>query len=221
MGWRAIRIGLDRPMLLRHQLRALLQATGEGRLDLMFPMVAEVAEFDAARALLEVELKRCKRRGEPVPSQLRVGTMMEVPALFWQLPALLQRVDFISVGTNDLMQFMFASDRGNPRLAERYDVLSPPALAFLSEIVRRCDAAGVDVTLCGEMGSRPLEAMALIAIGFRRLSMPASAIAPVKAMTRGLDLAPLRAYLDELCRHPHHSLREYLRSFAKDHDIPI
>jgi phosphotransferase system enzyme I (PtsP) len=221
MGWRAIRIGLDRPMLLRHQLRALLQATGEGRLDLMFPMVAEVAEFDAARALLEVELERCKRRGEPVPSQLRLGTMMEVPALFWQLPALLQRVDFISVGTNDLMQFMFASDRGNPRLAERYDVLSPPALAFLSEIVRRCDAAGVDVTLCGEMGSRPLEAMALIAIGFRRLSMPASAIAPVKAMTRGLDLAPLRAYLDELCRHPHHSLREYLRSFAKDHDIPI
>jgi phosphotransferase system enzyme I (PtsP) len=221
MGWRAIRIGLDRPMLLRHQLRALLQATAGGRLDLMFPMVAEVAEFDAARALLDVELERCKRRGEPVPSVLRLGTMLEVPALLWQLPMLLKRVDFISVGTNDLMQFMFASDRGNPRLADRYDVLSPPALAFLGEIVRFCDAADVDVTLCGEMGSRPLEAMALIAIGFRRLSMPASAIAAVKAMTRGLELAPLRAYLDELCRHPHHSLREYLRSFAKDHDIPI
>jgi len=221
MGWRAIRIGLDRPMLLRHQFRALLQATDGGRLDLMFPMVAEVAEFDAARALLDVELERREKRGEPLPSTLRLGTMLEVPALFWQLPLLLKRVDFISVGTNDLMQFLFASDRGNPRLAERYDVLSPPALAFLTEIVRRCDAADVDVTLCGEMGSRPLEAMALIAIGFRRLSMPASAIAPVKAMTRGLDLGPLRAYLAELCEHPHHSLREYLRSFAKDHDVPI
>jgi phosphotransferase system enzyme I (PtsP) len=221
MGWRAIRIGLDRPMLLRHQLRALLQATGSGRLDLMFPMVAEVAEFDAARALLDVELERREKRGEKLPSILRIGTMLEVPSLFWQFPTLLKRVDFISVGTNDLMQFLFASDRGNPRLAERYDVLSPPALAFLGEIVRRCNAAAVDVTLCGEMGSRPLEAMALIAIGFRRLSMPASAIAPVKAMTRGLDLAPLRAYLAELCEHPHHSLREYLRSFAKDHDVPI
>jgi phosphotransferase system enzyme I (PtsP) len=221
MGWRAIRIGLDRPMLLRHQLRALLQATGARRLDLMFPMVAEIAEFDAARALLDVELERRTKRGEPLPATLRVGTMLEVPALFWQLPLLLKRVDFISVGTNDLMQFLFASDRGNPRLADRYDVLSPPALAFLTEIVRQCDAARVDVTLCGEMGSRPLEAMALIAIGFRRLSMPAGAIAPVKAMTRGLDLDPLRGYLAELCRHPHHSLREYLRSFAKDHDIPI
>ena len=221
MGWRAIRIGLDRPMLLRHQIRALLQATDGGRLDLMFPMVAEVAEFDAARALLEVELERCKRRGEKLPSTLRVGTMMEVPALFWQLPMLLKRVDFISVGTNDLMQFLFASDRGNPRLADRYDVLSPPALAFLGEIVRLCDAAKVEVTLCGEMGSRPLEAMALIAIGFRRLSMPASAIAPVKAMTRSLDLAPMCAYLSELRQHPHHSLREYLRSFAVDHEIPI
>lgn len=221
MGWRAIRIGLDRPMLLRHQLRALLQATGGGRLDLMFPMVAEVAEFDAARALLDVELERRQKRGEPLPSTLRVGTMLEVPALFWQLPLLLKRVDFISVGTNDLMQFLFASDRGNPRLAERYDVLSPPALAFLTEIVRQCNAAKVDVTLCGEMGSRPLEAMALIAIGFRRLSMPAGAIAPVKAMTRGLALPPLQAYLAELCQHPHHSLREYLRSFAQDHDIPI
>jgi phosphotransferase system enzyme I (PtsP) len=221
MGWRAIRIGLDRPMLLRHQLRALLQATGGGRLDLMFPMVAEVAEFEAARALLEVELERREKRGERLPSTLRLGTMLEVPALFWQLPTLLKRVDFISVGTNDLMQFLFASDRGNPRLAERYDVLSPPALAFLGEVVRLCDAAKVDVTLCGEMGSRPLEAMALIAIGFRRLSMPASAIAPVKAMTRSLDIAPIRAYLAELCRHPHHSLREYLRAFARDHDIPI
>jgi phosphotransferase system, enzyme I, PtsP len=100
-------------------------------------------------------------------------------------------------------------------------VLSPPALTFLRELVTICDRAKVDLTLCGEMGSRPLEAMALIAIGFRRLSMPASAIAPVKAMTRSLTLAPVQDYLAELCQRPHHSLREYLRSFAKDHDIAI
>lgn len=221
MGWRAIRIALDRPMLLRQQLRALLRAAAGQRLDVMFPMVAEVAEFDAARALLDMELERARRRGEPLPSTLRVGTMLEVPSLFWQLGTLMPRVDFISVGTNDLMQFLFASDRGNPRLAERYDVLSPPALSFLRDLVRQCDRAGVDLTLCGEMGSRPLEAMALIAIGFRRLSMPASAIGPVKAMTRSLKLAPLAAYVDELCRLPDHSLREHLRSFARDHAIPL
>jgi len=221
MGWRAIRIGLERPMLLRQQLRALLRAAAGGRLDVMFPMVAEVAEFDAARALLDMEVGRAQRRGEPLPSTIRVGTMLEVPALFWQLPALLRRVDFVSVGTNDLMQFLFASDRGNPRLADRYDVLSPPALTFLRELIRQCTRAGVDVTLCGEMGSRPLEAMALIALGFRRLSMPAMAIGPVKAMVRSVTLAPLDAYLEELCALPHHSLRGYLHCFARDHGIPV
>lgn len=221
MGWRAIRIALDRPMLLRHQLRALLRAAAGTRLDVMFPMVAEVAEFDAARALLETEIDRSRRRGEALPSTIRVGTMLEVPALFWQMKTLLGRVDFISVGTNDLMQFLFASDRGNPRLADRYDVLSPPALSFLRELVQVCAQAKVELTLCGEMGSRPLEAMALIAIGFRRLSMPATAIGPVKAMARSLTLGPVRDYLAELCDKPHHSLRESLRAFARDHDVAI
>lgn len=221
MGWRAIRIALDRPMLLRHQLRALLRAAAGARLDVMFPMVAEVAEFDAARALLDREIDRSRRRGEALPSVIRVGTMLEVPALFWQLKTLLGRVDFISVGTNDLMQFLFASDRGNPRLADRYDVLSPPALSFLRELAQVCAQTKVDLTLCGEMGSRPLEAMALIAIGFRRLSMPATAIGPVKAMARSLTLGPVRDYLAELCNRPHHSLRESLRAFARDHDVAI
>ncbi len=221
MGWRAIRIALDRPMLLRHQLRALLRAAAGTRLDVMFPMVAEVAEFDAARALLDAEIARCRRRSEALPSTVRVGTMLEVPALFWQLKTLLRRVDFISVGTNDLMQFLFASDRGNPRLADRYDVLSPPALSFLRELVQVCGRAKVDLTLCGEMGSRTLEAMALIAIGFRRLSMPATAIGPVKAMARSLTLGPVRDYLTGLCDRPEHSLRESLRAFARDHDVAI
>lgn len=221
MGWRAIRIALDRPMLLRQQLRAMLQAASGARLDVMFPMVAEVAEFDAARDLLEMETARARALGLTLPTTIRVGTMLEVPALFWQLPMLMRRVDFISVGTNDLLQFLFASDRGNPRLADRYDVLSPPALTFLRELAARCGQAKVDVTVCGEMAGRPLEAMALIAVGFRRLSMPAGAVGPVKAMTRSLTLGPLAAYVGELCQRPHHSLREYLRSFALDHDIPI
>ncbi|MBI3452579.1 MAG: phosphoenolpyruvate--protein phosphotransferase [Rhodospirillales bacterium] len=221
MGWRAIRIALDRPLMLREQLRALLRAAGGRQLDVMFPMVAEVAEFDAARALLDLEVERERARGRELPATIRVGVMIEVPALFWQLPVLLTRVDFVSVGSNDLVQFLFASDRGNPRLVDRYDVLSPPVLNFFRALVAPCDKASVPITLCGEMGSRPLEAMALIGIGFRRLSMPASAIPPIKAMTRSLDLPPLVRYLDTLVGRPDHSLRENLRAFARDRRIVL
>lgn len=221
MGWRAIRIALDRPLLLRQQLRALLRAAAGTRLDMMFPMVAEVAEFDAARAVLDMEIERETRLGHAVPTEIKVGTMLEVPALFWQLPALLGRVDFISVGSNDLVQFLFASDRGNPRLADRYDTLSPPVLSFLRDLVQLCRRAGVPLTLCGEMAGRPLEALALVGPGFRRLSMSALAIGPVKAMVRSLELPALESFLLPLCDLPDHSVREKLRGFARDHDIPV
>ncbi|MGQ0664482.1 MAG: phosphoenolpyruvate--protein phosphotransferase [Pseudomonadota bacterium] len=221
MGWRAIRIALDRPLMLRQQLRALLRATAGRPLELMFPMIAEVAEFDAARALLDLEVERERAHGRALPSAIQVGTMLEVPALLWQLPALLERVDFISVGTNDLVQFLFASDRGNPRLAERYDVLSPTVLNVLGALARECERARVPVTVCGEMGGRTLEAMALLGLGYRRLSMPASAIAPVKAMTRTIDVAALARYVEDLCRLPDHSVREKLRAFARDHRIEL
>jgi phosphotransferase system, enzyme I, PtsP len=221
MGWRAIRIALDRPLLLRQQLRAMLRAAAGTRLDVMFPMVAEVAEFDAARAVLDMEIERETRLGNAVPAEIKVGTMLEVPALFWQLPALLGRVDFISVGSNDLVQFLFASDRGNPRLADRYDTLSPPVLSFMRDLVQRCRRAGVPLTLCGEMAGRPLEALALVGLGFRRLSMSALAIGPVKAMIRSLELPALESFLLPLCDLPDHSVREKLRGFARDHDIPV
>jgi phosphotransferase system enzyme I (PtsP) len=221
MGVRAIRLTLDRPAILREQVRGLLRAAGGRRLDIMFPMVAEIAEFDAAREFLEIEIARESKRGRALPDPVRVGVMLEVPSLYWQLPQLAKRVDFVSVGSNDLMQFMFAADRGNPETSERYDPLAPGMLGFLRAIARDCEAAQIPVTLCGDMASRPLEAMALLGIGYRRLSMPFPAIGPVKAMVRALDLPPLAKYLDELCRLADRSVRKKLADFARDHNIPV
>ena len=221
MGWRSIRIALDRPAMLRQQLRALIRATSGATLTVMFPMIAEVSEFVAARRLLDMELERAQGRDQPPPKTVLVGVMLEVPSLAWQLPPLLRRADFVSVGSNDLFQFLFASDRGNPRLAERYDPLSPAALLLLRDIVGKCEAAGKPVALCGEMAGRPLEAMALIGLGFRNLSMFPGEIGPVKAMIRSLSVPPLRDYMQELTDLEDHSLRERLRNFANDHAIEI
>jgi phosphotransferase system enzyme I (PtsP) len=221
LGWRAIRLTLDRPALLRYQLRALLLAARERPLSVMFPMVADVAEFRAARAILDRELARLDRLGQPKPKSLRVGTMFEVPALAFQLPALLPHVDFVSIGSNDLFQFFFAVDRGNARMAERYDTLAPSMLRFLRQIVRECDEAGVPVSLCGEMAGRPLEAMALIGIGLRSISMQPGAIGPVKAMVRSLHAGELARYIDTLLTLPDRSVRSKLRNFALDHGVVI
>jgi phosphotransferase system enzyme I (PtsP) len=221
MGLRAVRLTLERPAILREQVRGLLRAAGGRRLDLMFPMVATVAEFDAARELVQIEIARERKRGRVLPEPVHIGTMMEVPSLYWQLPQLLKRVDFLSIGSNDLLQFFFACDRGNPEMNGRYDALSPPVLRFFRAIAAECDAANVPLALCGDMASRPLEAMALIGIGFRRLSMPFPAIGPVKAMVRSLDLPPLAKYLDVLCRLADPSVRKKLADFARDHHIPV
>ncbi len=219
MGWRAIRIALDRPAILRRQLRAFIAAARGRDLKVMFPMIAEVAEFDAARRILDLELDRAGPA--KAPKSVAVGAMLEVPALVWQLPALLERVDFLSVGSNDLLQFLFASDRSNPRIADRYDVLSPPVLALLRDIVRACEKRGVALTLCGEMAGRPIEAMTLIGLGFRRLSMAPASIGPVKAMILSLERERLAEYLSRLENSAEHSLRPRLRNFARDHRVDI
>jgi len=221
MGWRAIRVSLDQPVLIRHQFRALIRAAAGRDLTIMFPMIAEVTEFDAAKALLERELERAAQRSRPLPATLRVGTMLEVPALAFQLPTLLKKVDFISVGSNDLFQFLFASDRGSPRLADRYDPLSPGGLAFLRHLVEQCNSANVPLSLCGEMAGRPLDAMALIGIGVRSLSMMPSAIGPIKTMIRSLQLESLERYLVSLQDLSDHSIRQRLRDFALDHGVII
>ncbi|MBT7232050.1 MAG: phosphoenolpyruvate--protein phosphotransferase [Rhodospirillaceae bacterium] len=221
MGWRAVRVALDRPGLLRHQFRALIRAADGRDLKIMFPMITEVAEFDALRDILMREMRTAEKRGRKLPGALQVGTMLEVPALAFQMKSLLQRVDFVSVGSNDLFQFLFASDRGNPLLADRYDPLSPPALTLLGDLVRQCDDAGIPISLCGEIAGRPLDAMALVGLGFRNLSMAPSSIGPVKAMVRSLSVSDLKRYLDTLLQSHEHSLREKLREFAVDHGVII
>jgi len=216
LGWRAIRIALDRPGLLRYQIRALL-AAGEGTaLDIMFPMIAEVIEFERAKALVGREIDRRTALGQGLPKSIRVGAMLEVPALAWQLDALCKRADFISVGSNDLMQFLFACDRGNPHVASRYDTLHPSLLRFLRHISQTCAAHGVPVSVCGEMAGRPLEAMALVGLGFRRLSMQPSGIGPVKMMIRSLPLKALESHLATLLNTRTESLRPALQAFAED-----
>ena len=221
MGWRAIRVSLDRPVLMRHQLRALIRVAQGHDLSIMFPMITEIAEFDAARKLLDLELVRAEKKGRTSIKSLKVGTMMEVPALAYQMPALLKRVDFLSVGSNDLFQFLFASDRGSPRIADRYDPLSPAALNFLGSLIEQCDAAQTPISLCGEMAGRPLDAMALVGLGLRSLSMAPSSIGPVKTMIRSLSAGDLKHYLDSLHDVAEHSLREKLREFAVDHGVMI
>jgi len=221
LGWRSIRITLDRPAVLRAQLRALLRAAGGRELRIMFPMIAEVAELVQARAILDIEVARERRLGHPLPETIKVGTMMEVPALAFQLDALLPLVDFISVGSNDLTQFLFAVDRNNPRICDRYDPLSPAMLTFLKGVADRCDAAGVAMSVCGEMAGRPLEAMALIGLGVRILSVASPSVGPVKAMIRSLEVEGVASYLGGLLTSPVHSLRDRLRDFALDHGVVL
>ena len=215
LGWRAIRIGLDRPALLRYQLRALINAAGGRRLRIMFPLVTTVEEFDAARALVDKELVWARHRGRKPPAFVEIGVMIEAPSLAWSIPDLRGRADFLSVGTNDLMQYFFAADRGNTRVAERYDILSAPALRLLKRILVDADAAGLPVSVCGEAAGRPLEALALIALGYRRLSMPASGIGPVKRLILSLDAQRAFEWVDGLLRHPRGDLRQQLAELAR------
>lgn len=221
MGWRAIRVSFDRPALLRQQLRALIQAAAGHNLHIMFPMIAEVEEFRYARSLLDLELEREESTHGTKPASVKVGAMLEVPALLYQLDRLLQEVDFLSIGTNDLFQFLFASDRGNYRISERYDALSPVMLNVLGDVIDRCAAAGIKVSLCGEMAARPLDAMALIGIGFRNLSISPPAVGPIKMMIRSLRLSSLDPYLRQLRAQRQSSLREKLKSFAQDHGVIV
>ncbi|WP_091741658.1 phosphoenolpyruvate--protein phosphotransferase [Phenylobacterium immobile] len=215
LGWRAIRMGLDRPALLRLQLRALIAASHGRPLRVMFPLVTTVDEFRAARAVMDMELAWAERRGRPAPSRLEVGAMIEAPALLWHLDALLPMTDFVSVGTNDLMQYLFAADRGNARVADRYDPLSPPALRALQVIQQACAETGTPVSVCGEMAGRPLEAFALVALGFERLSMPPAGVGPVKQMILTCDREAARRGVTSLIKGGAGSVRNEIETLAR------
>ncbi|WGM40614.1 phosphoenolpyruvate--protein phosphotransferase [Caulobacter sp. NIBR1757] len=215
LGWRAIRMGLDRPALLKMQVRALIWAAKGRPLRIMFPLVANVDEFRAARAMVDNEVAWALRRGRPAPSRLDVGAMIEAPSLIWHLDALLPMTDFVSVGTNDLMQYLFAADRGNPRVADRYDPLSPPALRALKTIQSACAETGTPVSVCGEMAGRPLEAFALTALGFDRLSMPPAGIGPVKQMVLSCDREAASRGVNTLIKSAAGSIRNEIETLAR------
>ena len=216
LGWRAIRLGLDRPGLLRSQVRALLRAAGGRQLRLMFPMIAMVEEFDRAKSLVEIELTHLRRHGHALPERVEIGTMLEVPSLLFQLDELLDRVDFLSVGSNDLMQFLYAADRGNVRVASRFDPLSTPVLRALKDVSDKAKMHGKPVALCGELASQPIGALALAILGYRTLSLSPSAVGPVKALLLELDCRKGEREILPLLDQPigSVSIRHRLESFA-------
>jgi phosphotransferase system enzyme I (PtsP) len=219
LGWRALRLALDRDTLMKAQARALLEAAPGRELNIMFPMVSEPWEFDAAKQLVEEQRAWLAQRKKLMPSAVRYGAMLEVPSLAEVLDILLPRVDFLSIGTNDLTQFLFAADRSQPKLAERYDWLSPSILRFLRRVIRECKAHKVPVGICGEMGGRTLEAMALIGIGIRRLSITPIAVGQIKAMIRSLDRTEIMAAMEALLAEPPPNMRAALAAWAEDHGV--
>ncbi len=223
LGWRAIRIALDRPALLRVQARALLRAASGRHLRIMFPMVATTAEFEQARRLVAGEVAYLRQHGIALPSRLSLGIMVEVPSLLFEIDEIAEQADFLSVGSNDLMQFLFAADRGNRLVADRFDALTRAPLRALRHVIARADRAGCPVTVCGEMAGRPLEAMALVGLGLRSLSMSAASVGPVKAMVMALDRERLATALScELERPgPAESLRPFLADFAERSGVPL
>ncbi|MFC4293428.1 phosphoenolpyruvate--protein phosphotransferase [Sphingorhabdus arenilitoris] len=221
LGWRAVRLSLDNEGLMKAQARALLEASAGRTLNVMFPMLAEPWEFDACKAVFDAQLAFLTSRKKALPSKIRYGAMLEVPALADALDILLPKIDFLSIGTNDLTQFLFAADRADPRLAERYDWLSPAILRFIRRVVKANEGHNVDIAVCGEMGGRPLEAMALIGIGVKRLSITPAGIGPIKAMVRSLDSAAIAAKMEELLTKPPENLRDVLTEWAQQQGVEL
>jgi len=223
IGWRAIRIALDRPGLMRYQLRALVAAGAGRHLRVMFPMVTIVDEFIEARALFDREIERAQKLGAELPKKIEVGVMLETPSLAWQISAVCDHADFVSVGANDLMQFFFAADRDNARVSDRYDPLHPAAVSIMKFVADGCARNGKPVSVCGAIAGRTLEAITLVALGYTSLSMPVTGIGPVKSAILKLDAEKLRATIE-----PHikidsrlSTLRDIVEKFCEDEGIPV
>ena len=219
MGWRALRLSLERGGLLKAQARALLEAAAGRTLNVMFPMISEPWEFAAAKDVFEKQLAWLQDRRKRVPEAVRYGAMLEVPSLAEMLDQLIPQLSFLSVGTNDLTQFLFAADRANPKLAERYDWLSPAILRFLDRIVKSCVGHPVSLGVCGEMGGRRLEALALLGLGYRKLSITPAAVGPIKELVRKVNLTELEQEMTRLVLSPPPDMRAALKDWAERHDI--
>jgi phosphotransferase system enzyme I (PtsP) len=221
MGLRATRIALARPAILRAQLRALVEAAAGRPLSVMFPFIAQANEFDAAHRLLQQVLHEAGEAGVALPQVLRVGVMIEIPSILWQLDALMPRLDFVSIGSNDLMQFLFACDRGAPHMANLYDTLSPVMLSVVHHIVQVAARHEVEVGFCGDMARRPLDALALLGVGVRNFSVPASSVGAMKALVRSVALPALEEFVPCLLHSSEATIRHQLAAYARDHAIAV
>ena len=215
LGWRAIRVGLDKPGVLRMQLQALLRAADGRPLSVMFPFVAQFEEYRQARAEMDKAIDRERRLGHPLPAQLEIGAMLETPSLAFAPDAFFQEVGFLSIGGNDLKQFFFAADRENERVRRRYDTLNVSFLSFLEQIVQRCQASDTPLSFCGEDAGRPIEAVCLAAIGIPTLSMRPASIGPVKHMLRRVDLGHVRQLIHRARDNGQQSVREDITDYIR------
>ncbi len=221
LGWRALRMSLDRPALFRTQVRALFRSHAGRALSLMVPMLTVASEMDEVRALIDKEIEHSERHGHPIPTSISLGAMLEVPSLLFDLDNVLKKTDFLSIGSNDLMQFLFAADRTSAQVSRRYSPLDKAPLRALRSVFDAGARHRVPITVCGEMAGRPLEAMALVALGCRSLSMAASNIGPVKAMVRSLPADKLKQCLNAWIDEPDCDIAEKLKAFAQEHEVEL
>ncbi|WP_372884433.1 phosphoenolpyruvate--protein phosphotransferase [Shimia sp.] len=217
LGWRAIRVGLDKPGVMRMQLQALLRAANGRPLAVMFPFVAQYEEYRAALKEMEKAKERERVLGHPLPETLDIGAMLETPSLAFAPQRFFEEVGFLSIGGNDLKQFFFAADRENERVRRRYDTLNVSFLSFIEGIVNRCNSttSKTPLSFCGEDAGRPIEAICLAAMGLRSLSMRPASIGPVKSLLRRTHLGELRQVIVDARERGDQSVRpavmEYLR----------
>jgi phosphotransferase system enzyme I (PtsP) len=223
LGWRAIRLALDRPGLFRTQLRALLRASAGSELRLMVPMVSEILELKQSRELVQNEVRHLSKFGHGLPNKVHLGAMLEVPSLLFDLDNLMKEADFISIGSNDLFQFFMATDRGNSHVAGRFDTLGIPFLRALKTIADKAKEHNTSLTLCGEIASRPITALALLALGINKTSMSPAGIGPVKDALLKTDIAALRSELLPCLENSTspRCARTLIEDFAEKNDIPL
>lgn len=215
LGWRAIRVGLDKPGILRMQLQALIRAAAGRPLTVMFPFVAQYEEYTQARAAFDKAMAGEEKLGHVLPASVEIGAMLETPSLGFAPRKFFEDVDFLSIGGNDLKQFFFAADRENERVRRRYDTLNVSFLSFLEQIVERCQDTNTPVSFCGEDAGRPVEALCLAAIGLRSLSMRPASIGPIKSLLRRSNLQDVRKVIMDARHRGEMSVRpavmDYLR----------
>jgi len=215
LGWRAVRVGLDKPGVMRMQLQALIRAAAGRPLTVMFPFVAQREEYTAAKAEMDKALERERILGHPLPAALEVGAMLETPSLAFAPDSFYREVDFLSIGGNDLKQFFFAADRENELVRRRYDTLNVSFLTFLEGIVTRCKTLGTPLSFCGEDAGRPVEAACLAAIGLHTLSMRPASIGPVKSILRRTDLTELRRVIHDARETGTQSVRPAVMTYLR------